>query len=150
MRRSSVTVPEIDIQPLSSERSLYMREAAGQALDVLQRFSADLVEFGPTALQLLDEWIDRMERRGPLSNTSRALVVAFLGHTFLQEHGGYWATETRGRKQRLGVICPVAGSGNQTQFIDIVEQVNRRLANGISDSLAFFYLVTSVELRGRL
>jgi len=74
---------------LSLERSLYMRQAAAQALETLQRFAGDRVRFDPTALQLLDEWIERMERRGSLSSAARVLVIAFLGHTFLQAHGGY-------------------------------------------------------------
>jgi hypothetical protein len=145
-----MTAHELPTKPLSDERSLFMRQAAGQALEILKRFSGDQVVFGPTALQLLDEWIERLERRGPLSPASQVLVIAFLGHTFLQKHGGYWATLTQSGKHDLGVVCPVAGPGNQTRFINIVEQVNQRLAQGILSPLSLFYLTTSVDLQGRI
>jgi hypothetical protein len=48
----------------------------------------------------------------------------------------------------LGVVCPVAGEGDEARFVDIVEQVNRRLSQGITSSLTFFYLTTSVDLQG--
>lgn len=140
---------QVVTRPLSPERSLHLRQAAAQALEVLQRFADEDIGFGPTALQLLDEWIDRMARVGPLSTASRILVIAFLGHTFLQAHGGYWVIKVEGNSQRLGVVCPVSGPGNRLRFIDVVGHVNRRLAHGIRDSLAFFYLTTRVDLQGR-
>jgi hypothetical protein len=140
---------ELVTQPLSPERSLYMREAASEALDLLRRFSGDEIKYGPTALQLLDEWIERLARRNALSPKARGLVLSFVGHTFLHAHGGHWATTNLGGHQVLGVVCPVVGSGDQTKFINIAQQVQRRFANGIRDSLALFYLQTSVELKGR-
>ena len=140
---------ELVTQPLSPERSLYLRQAAGEALVLLERFSGTDVKYGPTALQLLDEWIERLTRRNALSPKVRGLVLAFLGHTFLHSHGGHWAITNLGGHQVLGVVCPVVGSGDQTKFINIAEQVQRRFANGIRDSLALFYLQTSVELKGR-
>jgi hypothetical protein len=138
------------IQPLSPEKSLYMRQAASQALDILQQFSGGPVAFGPTALQLLDEWVDRMQRQGPLSRQSHAFVLAFLGHTFLQTHGGFWATEVCGERRSLGVICPLADSQDEVRFIDIVDATRRRLEHGIQSSLALFYMTTSVELKRRM
>lgn len=143
-----MTTPDVTTQPLPPERSIYMQRAAAQAAKALERFSSGPIEYGPTELQLLDEWIDRMGRSGPLPSAARVLVVAFLGQTFLHRHGGYWVVQTRGRRQNLGVVCPVAGPGDTTRFIGIADQVNRRLAHGISDSLAFFYLTTSVDLQG--
>lgn len=140
---------KIETQPMPPERSLYMRNAAAQAAGVLERFSGNHVDFDPTALQLLDEWIERLTRKGPVPPAAQALAIAFLGHTFLHIHGGYWATRSRGHRQSLGVICPVEGPGDGTRFIDIAEQVDRRLSYGILESLTFFYLTTSVELRGR-
>jgi hypothetical protein len=136
-------------QPLPPERSLYMQRAASHAVETLKRLSTGTVEYGPISLQLLDEWIDRVARRGPLPGTARVLVIAFLGQTFLHKHGGYWAVQRRGQTQSLGVVCPVAGSEKAMRFIDIVDQVNRRLAHGIRESLTFFYLTTSVDLQGR-
>jgi hypothetical protein len=133
-------------QPLSPERSIYLRQSAFQALQVLEQFSGSAVEYGATALQLLDEWIDRIERRGPLSETERMLAIACLGQTFIHRHGGYWATRAQAQRQSLGVVCPVPGGGEEVRFINVVEQVNLRLSQGISSSLTFFYLTTSVDL----
>ena len=139
-----MTALDVTTKPLPPERRLYLQRTATQALQVLERFSSGTVEYGPVALQLLDEWIDRLGRRASLPTATWALVIAFL-----HRHGGYWATQVQRQKQHLGVICPVAGTGDAMRFIDIAGQVNRRLAHGISDSLAFFYLSTSVDLKGR-
>jgi hypothetical protein len=146
--QASMTAPANVTRSLSPERSLYLRQAAAQALEMLQRFSSADVGFGPTALQLLDEWIERTERKGPLSPSARVLVIAFLGHTFIHAHGGYWVAEFQAERRNLGVVCPIAGQEDQLRFINIVEKVNRRLARGIRDSLAFFYLTASVDLHG--
>jgi hypothetical protein len=134
-------------QLLSPERSFYLQQAAAETLELLQRFSGHDIKYGPTALQLLDEWIERLARRNALSPKTRGLILAFVGHTFLNRHGGYWATTDLGGHQVLGVVCPVVGSGGETRFINIAEQVHRRLANGIRDSLALSFLQISVELK---
>jgi hypothetical protein len=146
--RLMMPASEVAPRPLSPERSLYMQRAAAQALEALRRFSGERVEYGATSLQLLDEWIERLVRKGPLSAAARALVIAFLGHVFVHMHGGCWATLMKDQRQQLGVICPVAGVGDRMRFINIVDQVNERLDQGIRASLAFFYLTTSVDLRG--
>jgi len=137
---------DITTQPLSPERSLYMQQAAAQAVQMLERFSGSYIEYVPTSLQLLDEWIDRMGRQGALPSAARVLVIAFIGQMFLHRHGGHWATQTRNQKQNLGVVCPVAGPGDEMRFIDIADQISRRLALGISESLTFFYMLASVDL----
>lgn len=144
-----MATPDVVTQPLPTERSIYMQRAAVQTVQTLERFSGGPIEYGPTALQVLDEWIDRIGRRGPLPSAARVLVIAFLGQTFLDRHGGYWGSQVRNQKQHLGVVCPVVGAEDAVRFIDVADQVNRRLAHGITDSLAFFYLTTSVDLRGR-
>ena len=141
-----MVVSEATVQPLPPERSMYMQRAAAQAMQVLESFASGPVEYDATALQLLDEWIDRTLRQGPLSDAERVLVIAFLGQTFLDRHGGYWATRTQDQQSGLGVVCPVTGSQDETRFIDVADQVQRRLAHGISDSLTFFYLIRSVDL----
>lgn len=138
---------DVTAQPLPPERSLYMQRAAAQAVQVLERFSGGYIEYVPTSLQLLDEWIDRMGRGEVLPSAARVLVIAFLGQMFLHRHGGYWATQTRDQRQNLGVVCPIAGPGNEMRFIDIADQISRRLALGISESLTFFYLTTSMDLK---
>jgi hypothetical protein len=149
MKRSSMGTPNNTIQPLSSDRNQYMQQAAKRWLQRLEEFSGDHLDYGPKALQLLDEWIDRQHRNGSLSTAERAMVVAFLGQTFLQAHGGYWATQTRDPRPKLGVVCPIATSKEDDRFIDIVGQIDRRMSNGIVDSLNFFFLTTSVDLQGR-
>lgn len=134
-------------KPLPPERNRFMQQSAAQARQVLESFSGDAVQFDSTALQLLDEWIDRMARKGPLSKAAQVLIIAFLGQVFLDKHGGYWATRTRGQKQTLGVVCTVAGGEDTTRFVNVSGQVGRRMEHGISESLAFFYLTTSVYLQ---
>lgn len=142
------TLSGADVEPLAPERSFYLRQAAAQARQVLAQFSGGAVDYHPTALQLLDEWLERKARQGPVSAGARALAIAFLGHTFLTRHGGYWAVQRCGSKQALGVVCPVVGRGDQTRFVDIAGPVDRRIAEGITASLAFFYLSASVDLQG--
>ena len=137
------------VERLTPERDSFMERTAAQAFETLERFCGNLVDYSPTTLQLLDEWIDRMGRKGPLPGPARAMVIAFLGQTFIHRHGGYWATQRQGTQQSLGVVCPVEGTSGRERFIDVVAQVNRRLTHGILDSLAFFYLSASVDLHGR-
>ena len=136
-------------QPLSPEQTRFLEKTASQALGVLEEFTDDHITYGPTALQLLDEWIVRSERKGPVSTVSRAQIIAFLGKTFLHAHGGHWATQMQGDRQHLGVLCPVVGPVEHVRFIDITAQVNRRLHEGIGASLALAYLTASVDLKGR-
>jgi len=133
-------------QPLSPERSRYMAQAAVQCYKMLERFSGGPVASGQEGIQLLDEWIDRMTRKAPLSAQARVQVIAFLGQTFLGRHGGYWAMQIRDKKPTLGVVCPVVIPGGDQRFIDISDQVQRRLNHGMAESLAFFYLTTGMEL----
>lgn len=134
-------------RPLTSERSLYMQRAAERARQALERFADGSVSYNSTALQLLDEWIERETRRGPLPRAAQVLVMAFVGQMFLNRHGGYWAIREEGGQQRLGVVCPVAGQVDQERFIDVAGQVALRLKDGIRASLAFFYLAESVDLQ---
>jgi hypothetical protein len=144
-----MTSAETTIRPLPAEKNIYMQRTAAQAILFLQRFSDAQVGYDPVSLQVLDEWIDRLASRGPLPTTARAMIIAHLGQTFIQVHGGAWATRIRGDMQSLGVVCPVVGPGRRARFIDISAQVNERLTDGIRASLAFFYLTASVDLQGR-
>ena len=136
-------------QALSEEQTRFLEETAFQALRVLEQFTDDHIEYGPTSLQLLDEWIVRLERTGSIPTASRAQIIAFTGKTFLHAHGGHWATKIAGNRQHLGVLCPVVGPSEQVRFIDVTDQVNRRLSQGIAASLALAYLTASVDLKGR-
>jgi hypothetical protein len=142
-----MTTPESAVRPLDPDQSLHLRQAAAQALEVLQGFSGDQIRFGATALQVLDEWVERVQRNGALPPSAQVLVIAFLGHTFLQTYGGYWVMRVEGEPKGLGVVCPVTASDGSTRFIDIVDAVKRRLDHGIHESLALFYLATSLDLK---
>ncbi len=144
-----MSTSKVSIQPLPKERAAYMQKAALQLYKALVEFSDGPIQVGPVALQTLDEWIERQTRQLPLSQAKRVQAVAFLGQVFLGRHRGYWATKISGRQQTLGVVCPVMGPKKRGRFIDVSGQVNRRLERGITESLAFFYLTTSVDLQGR-
>ena len=112
MGQPPMTTPDVTTQPLPPERSIYMQRAAAQATKILERFSSGPIKYCPTTLQLLDEWIDRMERNGPLPSAARVLVIAFLGQTFLHRHGGYWAAQVPYFAQQHTVVTiDLAGHG---------------------------------------
>jgi len=144
-----MSTPKVSIHPLPKDRAAYMQKAAYKFYQILVEFSDGPVEVGPVALQLLDEWLDRQTRQFPLSNANRALAIAFLGQIFLARHGGYWAIRISDRRQNLGVVCPVAEPQKPGRFVDVSDQIGRRLEHGIAESLTFFYLTTSVDLQGR-
>jgi hypothetical protein len=132
---------------LSLEQIRYLTEMAEQARAAVARFSHQNVGYDVIALQLLDEWIDRHLRQFPEpSQGMRLLWVSFLGEMFRRRHGGEWIVEEgSGSKGELAVLCPVEGGG--VRRVDVSGQVGRRIAEGISASLAYFYAMTSIELK---
>jgi hypothetical protein len=131
-------IPE---EHLSPERARQLVELAERARDELARFSGQEVHYDATALQLLDEWIERVPRP---SKPLQVLWIAFLGEGFRRRHGGEWVI-CRDDGGRLAVLCP-AGSG-MPHRVEVTTQVARRIANGIADSLALFYARESILLR---
>ena len=100
--------------------------------------------YDPIALQLLDEWIERRVRQSSSpSQSTRLLWVSLLGEIFRRRHEGEWILW--GPDQRLAVLCPTEGGTPYT--VDVSGQVGRRIAEGMSASLALFYATTSVELK---
>lgn len=132
---------------LSPEQIRYMAEMAEQGRAALARFSRQDVGYDAVALQLLDEWIERHLRQFPdPSQRMRLLWISFLGETFRRRHGGEWVIEEGGAgKGKLALLCPTA-SGS-VRKIDVSDQVGRRIAEGMSASLAYFYTMASIELR---
>jgi len=129
---------------LTPERVRYMVEVAEEARARLGRFAGYEVTYDSTALQILDEWIDRHLRRfSHPSQATRLLWVSFLGEMFRRHHEGEWIL--RERDGGLAVLCPAEGGAPCT--VDVSGQVGRRIAHGMSASLALFYAVTSVELK---
>ncbi|HHE71473.1 MAG TPA: hypothetical protein ENL34_04245 [Chloroflexi bacterium] len=131
---------------LSPNRTGKMGELAAQARSTLSQYAGMEVSFDATGLQFLDEWIERHLRRFPSPSPAvRALWGAFLGETFRRRYGGQWAVESIGGRPRLGVLCPKGSDG--LIFVDIMDQVNRRVKQGMRQSLAFYYTLKSVELK---
>jgi len=132
---------------LSPDQIRYLAEMAEQARAAVNHFSGQGVGYDVIALQLMDEWIDRHLRQFPEpSHRMRLLWVSFLGEMFRRRHGGEWVVEEGGEnKGELAVLCPEEGGG--VRKVDVSGQVGRRIAEGISASLAYFYAMTSIELK---
>ncbi len=132
---------------LSPEQIRYLAEMAEQARAALARFSHQEVGYDVIALQLLDEWIDRHLRQFPEpSQRMRLLWVSFLGEIFRRRHGGEWVVEEGGASRgELALLCPA--ESDSVRKIDVSGQVGRRIAEGMSASLAYFYAMASIELR---
>ena len=129
---------------LSPDQARYLVEVAEEARVGLSRFVGHEVAYDPIALQLLDEWIERHVRQSSSpSQSTRLLWVSLLGEIFRRRHEGEWILW--GPAQRLAVLCPTEGGTPYT--VDVSGQVGRRIAEGMSASLALFYATTSVELK---
>ena len=129
---------------LTPDKARYLVEVAEEGRVSLGRFVGYKVAYDPIALQLLDEWIDHHLRQfSQPSEEMRLLWVAFLGEMFRRRHGGEWISQEH--SGGLAVLCPAEGGGLHT--VDVSGQVGRRIAHGISASLAWFYATTSVELK---
>jgi hypothetical protein len=130
---------------LAPEQIRYLAETAERARAALSRFVGYEVFYDATALQLLDEWIDRHLRQFPNPSQGMCLLWAsFLGEMFRRHHGGEWVVQG-GDKSGVAVLCPTEGGGVYT--VDVSGQVSRRVAQGMSASLAYYYTMTSIELR---
>jgi len=140
-------MPQDDVQFLSPEQARSLVEMAERARDELSRFAGYAVAYDATALQLLDEWVERVVQRTPQPQPALTVLwTAFLGEVFRRRYGGEWVVhEENGRA--LAVLCP-AGRGG-LHLVQVAEQVRRRIANGFADSLALFYAQESVLLRRR-
>jgi len=80
------------------------------------------------------------------SQRIRLLWVSFLGEMFRRHHGGEWALRGQSNKERgLVVLCPTESSGVYTA--DVSGQVGRRIAKGMPASLAYYFAITSIELK---
>lgn len=133
---------------LPPKQARYLAEMAERARAGLSRFVGYEAAYDSTALQLLDEWIDRHLRQFPNpSQGMRLLWTSFLGEMFRRRHGGEWVIQESEQGERLAVLCPAEGGGLHT--VDISNQIGRRITRGISASLAYFYTITSIELRAK-
>jgi len=60
-------------------------------------------------------------------------------------HKGEWIVQERDKEGGLAVLCPMESGGLYT--VDVSRQVGRRIAYGMSASLAYFYTITCIELK---
>ncbi|MFN2269363.1 MAG: hypothetical protein ACK2US_00910 [Anaerolineae bacterium] len=132
---------------LAPEQIRYLAEMAEQARAALSQFAGYEVFYDSVALQLLDEWIDRHLRQFPEpSQRIRLLWVSFLGEMFRRHQGGEWALRGQGSKEGgLVVLCPTESSGVYTA--DVSGQIGRRIIGGMSASLAYYFAITSIEVK---
>ena len=139
-------VVDESVEFLTSEQVGQLAEMAEQARAALSRFAGYEVVYDQTGLQLLDEWIDRHMRQFPQpTQTMRLLWISFLGEVFCRDHGGEWVFQGQGRDGGLAVLCPTGGNNGRT--VDVSRHVDRRIVEGISASLVYFFAMTSIELR---
>lgn len=133
------------LQFIPPQQSRQLIELAERARLGLSRFTETDVEYNAIGLQLLDEWIDRHLRQFP--RPSKEIVTAwgtFLGETFRRRFGGEWGLNNAGSKPRLGIVCTKGETG--LIFVDVMDQMQRRIKEGINESLAFYYTLKSIEI----
>jgi hypothetical protein len=129
------------LQLLSPDRTRQLVELAEQARRQLERFAGQPVRYDATSLQLLDEWI---ERTPSPPKSLQILWVAFVGEVFRRRHNGEWAIHQSDGGQ-LTVVCPT--ERGMLYPVDVAAQVSRRIAGGIAESLALYYVRQSILLR---
>ena len=139
-------MPKRKLQFIPSQRARQMTGLADRARISLSRYAGIDVEYNAVGLQTLDEWIERHIRQFPHPSTEiRTVWGAFLGETFRRRYGGQWGVEQANGHPRLGIICP--RDVQDLMFVDVMDQVLRRVHNGMNESLAFYYTIKGIELK---
>ncbi len=134
------------IKFIPPQQSRQLTELAERARVSLGRFAGVDVEYNAVGLQLLDEWIDRHLKQFPEPSKEIVMVWgAFLGETFRRRFRGEWGISSSGTKPQLGVICPRDDKG--LVFADTMQQMQRRIKEGMNESLAFYYTIKGVEIK---
>jgi len=131
---------------IPSQQSCQLIELAERARVGLSRFADAEVEYNVVGLQMLDEWIDRHLRRFP--RPSQEIVTAwgtFLGETFRRRFNAEWGVNHTEGKPHLGIVCPKGDM--ELFFVDVMDQMQRRIRDGMNESLAFYYTLKSIEMR---
>ncbi len=137
-----------DVEFLSPDRARYLVEIAERARVELGRWAGQSVDYDATGLQLLDEWIERAVRSTPNPPPSmQVLWIAFLGEVFRRRYQGEWVIR-QDDGQSLGVLCPMEAGG--LHFVEVAQQVRRRVRDGFAESLALFYVREGALLRGQI
>jgi hypothetical protein len=140
-------MPSSDVQFLTAEQARFLVEVAEQARARLSRFAGYDVTYDATALQLLDEWIERTLKQSPHpSQEMQTLWLAFLGEAFRRRFEGEWVVHQDGGRT-LAILCPAADGG--LRMVEVAQRVRQRIREGFSASLALFYLSESILLKQR-
>ena len=131
---------------LTPEQIRHLVEMAEQARVALSQYVGYEVAYDSVGVQLLDEWIERhlWQFQHP-SQKMLLLWTSFLGEMFRRHHSGEWVLQERDKGGELALLCPRERGGLYT--VDVSDRVSRRIAHGMSASLAYFYIVTSIELK---
>ncbi|MGC9521250.1 MAG: hypothetical protein ACP5HG_05135 [Anaerolineae bacterium] len=138
-------MPKRSIQLLPPQRSQQLTALADRARFSLSQYAGVEVDYNAVGLQTLDEWIERHLRQFPRpSSEIRTVWGTFLGETFRRRYQGQWAIENSRGRPRLGIVC---SKGKDLVFIDVMDQVSRRIQRGMNESLAFYYTIRGVELQ---
>ncbi len=127
------------------QQSRQLSDFAERARLSLERYSLAEVEFDAIGMQMLDEWIERHMDQFPIpSHVIKLIWGAFLGETIRRRFNGQWAINKSGNNTYLGVLCPKSNTG--LVFVDVINQTDLRLKNGMSQSLAYYYTIKGVEI----
>lgn len=130
------------------QRSAQLSSLAEQARISLNRYSGIDVDYDAVGLQTLDEWIERHLHQFPEPSAQiRTVWGAFLGETFRRRYTGRWGIHNGTSRPRLGVVCP--RNSQSPLFVDIMDQITRRIQQGMSESLAFYYAIKSVDIKSQ-
>ncbi|MCU0521499.1 MAG: DUF3806 domain-containing protein [Anaerolineae bacterium] len=133
------------IQFIQPQRSRQLTDLADRAKISLSRYAGIDVDYDAIGLQMLDEWIERHLQQFPNPSAEILLVWgAFLGEAFRHRHEGQWGIDSTGPHNRVGVICP--REGRSPLFADVMDQVGRRIREGMNESLAFYYTIKGIEI----
>jgi len=138
-----MTQDTLQVLPTQQARQLF--DFAERARASLSRYADSEVEYNAVGLQLLDEWIDRHLQQFPKPSKEILTVWGtFLGETFRKRFHGEWGINRSGGKTRLGILC--ARDAPDLFFVDVMDQMQRRIRSGMKESLAFYYTVKSIEI----
>ena len=132
---------------LTQQQTQDLADLAEQARLALTEFAGGEVRPDGTALQLLDEMIDRHLKHSPApSYRLRLSWASFLGEVFRQHHRGIWVIASQeGGRPELSILCTV-GDTARPIIVNVTEDVNRRISQGMAASLSYAYVAARIEL----
>ena len=134
------------VRLLPQNQASQLISLAERAQQSLSRYAGVEVEYNAVGMQMLDEWIDRQLRQTPHPSKQVILVwAAFFGAVFRRRFNGRWIMQYNAKGQaQLGVACP---KGRSYYFINVMEQIQKRIREGMQESLAFYYTITGMDIK---